>query len=218
MTDPASYHGTWATSSGPVVGVPGSVQAPTTAAPLIQHTNGNLTFSPATVVDPQRTEGEPLNFWDTAGNYWESGPWGTTTQNSFVHRSTDGGLEFHVDSPNGLRPDPGPGGDWPEPFGLTMVEAMATGTPVVAFRAGSVPEVVKHGETGFICKTLTDMVEAVRKVETLDRAKCRQHVETHFSPEAMTTGYERAYAKLLEQSSGIPHLDPRSNGARAAGN
>ena len=51
-----------------------------------------------------------LNFWDTAGNYWESGPWGTTTQNSFVHRSTDGGLEFHVDSPNGLRPDPGPGG------------------------------------------------------------------------------------------------------------
>ena len=110
VTDPASYHGTWATSSGPVVGVPGSIQAPTTAAPLIQHTSGNLTFSPATVVDAQRTEGEPLNFWDTAGNYWESGPWGTTTQNSFVHRSTDGGLEFHVDSPNGLRPDPGPGG------------------------------------------------------------------------------------------------------------
>jgi glycosyltransferase involved in cell wall biosynthesis len=108
--------------------------------------------------------------------------------------------------------------DWPEPFGLTMVEAMATGTPVVAFRAGSVPEVVNHGETGFICRTMTDMVDAVRKVETIDRAKCRQHVETHFSPEAMTTGYERAYAKLLEQSSGIPHLDPRSNGAMAAGN
>src|SRR6266545_160305 len=62
------------------------------------------------VVAPQRTEGEPLNLWDGAGNYWESGPWGTHTQNSFIHRSTDGGLSFHVDSPAGLRPDPGPGG------------------------------------------------------------------------------------------------------------
>ena len=91
--------------------------------------------------------------------------------------------------------------DWPEPFGLTMVEAMATGTPVVAFRAGSVPEVVKDGETGFICRTLTEMVEAVRKVESIDRAKCRQHVETNFSPVAMTAGYERAYARLLSQQS-----------------
>ena len=99
--------------SGPVVGVPGSVQAPTTAAPLIQHTNGNLTFSPdGAVVDPQRTEGEPLNFWDTAGNSdWESGPWGTTTQNSFVHRSTRRRARVSTSTaPNGLRPDPGPGG------------------------------------------------------------------------------------------------------------
>jgi hypothetical protein len=110
LTDPAPYHGTWATSSGPPVGVPGSTKSGTSAAPSIGRTAGNLTFSPAIVVDPQRTEGEPLNFWDNKGNYWESGPWGTTTQNSFIHRSTDGGQEFHVDSPAGLRPDAPPGG------------------------------------------------------------------------------------------------------------
>ena len=59
-------------------------------------------------MDAQRTEGEPLN-WIDGRHYWESGPWGTSTQNSFIHRSSDG-LDFHVDSPVGLRPDPGPGG------------------------------------------------------------------------------------------------------------
>lgn len=110
VTDPAGYTGTWATSSGPAVGFLGSVPAGTSAAPRLNQVKGNVTWSPATVVDPQRTEGEPLNFWDNSGNYWESGPWGTTTQNSFIHRSTDGGQEFHVDSPAGLRPDAGPGG------------------------------------------------------------------------------------------------------------
>lgn len=110
VTDPATYNGTWATSSGPAAGFLGSVPAGTSAAPRLNQVHGNLTFSPAIVVDPQRTEGEPLNFWDNAGNYWESGPWGTTTNNSFIHRSTDGGQEFHIDSPAGLRPDPGPGG------------------------------------------------------------------------------------------------------------
>ena len=71
---------------------------------------GKLTFSPATVIDPQRTEGEPLNFVEANGAYWESGPWGITTQQSLIHRSTDNGLEFHVDSPVGLRPDAPPGG------------------------------------------------------------------------------------------------------------
>lgn len=110
VTDSDTYTGTWATSNGPVIGVPDSNASGTSGAPVVNHVQGKLSFSPATVVDPQRTEGEPLSFWDGAGNYWESGPWGTTTQNSFIHRSTDGGLEFHVDSPAGLRPDPGPGG------------------------------------------------------------------------------------------------------------
>jgi type 1 fimbria pilin len=110
VTAPYDYTGSYEVSNGPVVGVPGSTSGGEIGPPTIRRVTGKLQFSPATVADPQRTEGEPLNWFDKSGNYWESGPWGTTTQNSFIHRSTDGGLEFHIDSPNGLRPDPGPGG------------------------------------------------------------------------------------------------------------
>lgn len=88
--------------------------------------------------------------------------------------------------------------DWPEPFGLTMAEAMATGTPVVAYRAGAVPEVVVDGVTGFVCDTLHDMVEAVARVGAIDRRACRAHVEQRFSPAAMASGYERVYASLWQ--------------------
>lgn len=91
--------------------------------------------------------------------------------------------------------------DWPEPFGLTMVEAMATGTPVIAYRAGSVPEVVVDGVTGFVCTTVHAMVDAVDRVHRLDRRACRAHVERHFSAAAMADGYERAYAALLATAS-----------------
>jgi glycosyltransferase involved in cell wall biosynthesis len=87
--------------------------------------------------------------------------------------------------------------DWPEPFGLAMAEAMATGTPVVASRVGSVPEVVIDGVTGFVADTLHDMAEAIPRVPELDRRACRAHVEQHFSPSAMADGYERAYAAVL---------------------
>jgi hypothetical protein len=112
VAQPYTYTGTYATSDVPVVdGVPGSGGGGGGGTPTPRYVVGKLIFSPATVVDPQRTEGEPLNFLDPiTGNYWESGPWGTTTQNSFIHRSTDNGLEFHIDSPVGLRPDLPPGG------------------------------------------------------------------------------------------------------------
>ena len=71
---------------------------------------GGLAFGPATVVDAQRTEGEPINHIDKDGAYWESGPWGTSTQASFIHRSVDGGDQFNIVSGNGLRPDTPPGG------------------------------------------------------------------------------------------------------------
>lgn len=87
--------------------------------------------------------------------------------------------------------------DWPEPFGLTMVEAMATGTPVIAYRAGSVPEVLVHGVTGFVCDSLSGMVAAVERIRGIDRAACRAHVERHFSAPAMAAGYERVYQQLL---------------------
>jgi glycosyltransferase involved in cell wall biosynthesis len=87
--------------------------------------------------------------------------------------------------------------DWPEPFGLTMAEAMATGTPVIAYRAGSVPEVVEDGVTGFICTTAAEMAAAVGRVGELSRWACRERVERLFSPAAMADGYELAYAAVL---------------------
>lgn len=93
--------------------------------------------------------------------------------------------------------------DWPEPFGLTMVEAMATGTPVVAYRAGSVPEVVVDGITGFICGTFSEMVDAVPQVRDLDRRACRTYVEDRFSAARMADGYERAYRILIENGSSV---------------
>ena len=89
--------------------------------------------------------------------------------------------------------------DWPEPFGLTMVEAMATGTPVIAYKAGSVPEVVVDGVTGFISETVHGMVEAVGRIPTIDRRACRAHVEEHFSAAAMANGYERVYQGLFDR-------------------
>src|SRR6185312_9699198 len=67
--------------------------------------------------------------------------------------------------------------DWPEPFGLTMVEAMATGTPVIATAVGSVEEVVVDGVTGFLCRSFRDMVDAVEQAGSIDRYACRAHVE-----------------------------------------
>ena len=87
--------------------------------------------------------------------------------------------------------------DWPEPFGLTMVEAMATGTPVIAYRAGSVPEIVMDGVTGYVCETFREMLDAVPRVASLDRAACRALVEQRFSVEAMADGYERVYRRLV---------------------
>jgi len=87
--------------------------------------------------------------------------------------------------------------DWPEPFGLTMAEAMATGTPVIGYRAGSVPEVVADGVTGFVCDTIAEMIAAVAKVKNLDRRACRDRAEQLFSPAAMADGYEAAYTTLL---------------------
>jgi hypothetical protein len=84
-----------------------STPAPT---PNPSRTTGGLTFGPATVIDAQRTEGEPVNHIDKFGNYWESGPWGFSTGQSFVHKSVDNGDQFNIDSPNGIRPDPPPGG------------------------------------------------------------------------------------------------------------
>jgi glycosyltransferase involved in cell wall biosynthesis len=86
--------------------------------------------------------------------------------------------------------------DWPEPFGLVMIEAMACGTPVVARPCGSVPEVIVDGRTGFVGDSLVDLADAVKRLDEIDRAECRRHVEAHFSVGRMAAGYEQLYRRL----------------------
>lgn len=86
--------------------------------------------------------------------------------------------------------------DWPEPFGLAMTEAMACGTPVLALRRGSVPEVVEDGVTGFVRESEEELAEVAEDVGRLSRRACRERVERHFSVEAMTDGYEAVYESL----------------------
>jgi len=88
---------------------------------------------------------------------------------------------------------------WDEPFGLTPVEAMATGTPVIAFRRGAMDEIIRHGETGFLVDPgeCTQAAAVVDDLIDLPRARCRAHVERHFSFAHMLDEYERAYAAML---------------------
>jgi glycosyltransferase involved in cell wall biosynthesis len=86
---------------------------------------------------------------------------------------------------------------WPEPFGLVMTEAMACGTPVVAWRNGAVPEVVEDGVTGFVAESMDELVRAIGRIGELDPRAGRAHVEERFSAAAMVAGYERAYERVL---------------------
>lgn len=86
----------------------------------------------------------------------------------------------------------------PEPFGLTLAEAQACGTPVVGFDRGSVGEVVAHGETGFVVENLEAACAAVLEVHRLDRAACRRRVEQLYTVDRMVEGYLEAYRRLLE--------------------
>ncbi len=86
---------------------------------------------------------------------------------------------------------------WREPFGLTLIEAMACGCPVVAFNKGSIPEIVKNGETGYVVDDVENMIEAVAEIYSVDRARCRTYTLENFSAKKMADGYEALYRKLL---------------------
>ena len=90
--------------------------------------------------------------------------------------------------------------EWDEPFGLTPVEAMATGTPVIAYRRGAVEEIIQHGETGFLVNPgdRASAVAYVNELSTLSRVQCRTHVEQHFSLERMLDAYESVYASVIQ--------------------
>jgi glycosyltransferase involved in cell wall biosynthesis len=87
---------------------------------------------------------------------------------------------------------------WPEPFGLVMIEAMACGTPVVAFRSGSVPEVLEDGLTGFVVDTIEEAVQAVARLDELFRPSIRSRFEERFSARAMAREYSKIYRRLIQ--------------------
>ncbi|MFB2938211.1 glycosyltransferase family 4 protein [Aerosakkonemataceae cyanobacterium BLCC-F154] len=99
---------------------------------------------------------------------------------------------------------------WREPFGLVMVESMAAGTPVVAINLGSTSEVIADGKTGFLCNDVAECVEAVKKIEKIDRQACREHIANNFSVKQMTDGYEAVYQQILtgrfEHQNGHLHI------------
>jgi glycosyltransferase involved in cell wall biosynthesis len=112
--------------------------------------------------------------------------------------------------------------DWPEPFGLVMIEAMACGTPVIAYRRGSVPEILEDGVTGFIVDDLAGAVRAARRLPALSRRRCRERFEARFSAARMARDYLALYRQLgagarRVGAAGTPGLDEaRRPAARAS--
>jgi glycosyltransferase involved in cell wall biosynthesis len=96
--------------------------------------------------------------------------------------------------------------DWPEPFGLVMIEAMACGTPVVAYRRGSVPEVIDDGVTGFVVEDVEEAVLAVAKAGFLDRARVRRVFDERFSAARMASDYVAVYRRLIAGRAGVARV------------
>jgi glycosyltransferase involved in cell wall biosynthesis len=94
--------------------------------------------------------------------------------------------------------------DWPEPFGLVMIEAMACGTPVIAYRGGAVPEIIEEGHAGFIVEELEDAVEAARRIPELSRKHCREVFEERFTATRMANDYVRVYERLINRKQDEP--------------
>lgn len=108
--------------------------------------------------------------------------------------------------------------DWAEPFGLVVIEAMSAGTPVIAWRNGSIPEIVTPGKSGFIVESIDDAVAAVEKVGALDREIVRREFEERFTVDRMASQYLAVYARLAAETATPPEkrpiLPPRLNGHR----
>lgn len=107
--------------------------------------------------------------------------------------------------------------DWPEPFGLVLIEAFACGTPVLAYRRGSIPEIVDHGVTGFICETVDEMVDAVGQVSLIDRKQCRATFDERFTADRMARDYVALYERLLLEDGAVQAaqsmaFEPSNNG------
>jgi glycosyltransferase involved in cell wall biosynthesis len=104
--------------------------------------------------------------------------------------------------------------DWPEPFGLVMIEAMACGTPVIAFNRGAVPEIVEEGLTGFIVEDESSAVAAVDRISGLSRKTIRERFERHFTARRMAEDYLGVYRNLMEAAEPLPRLVARLKAVR----
>lgn len=91
---------------------------------------------------------------------------------------------------------------WHEPFGIVMIESQACGTPVIAFNKGSAPEIIKHNSTGFVIKEEQEMEKAIKKINQIDRQKCRIWVEKNFTTEKMVENHEKLYYQLIKKFNG----------------
>jgi glycosyltransferase involved in cell wall biosynthesis len=87
--------------------------------------------------------------------------------------------------------------EWEEPFGIVMAEALACGTPVIGMRRGAVPEVIEDGQTGFVCDSVDEMVQAVARLPELQRNRCRAAAEERFSSQVIVDQYEQLYRDAL---------------------
>jgi glycosyltransferase involved in cell wall biosynthesis len=103
---------------------------------------------------------------------------------------------------------------WEEPFGMVMIEAMACGTPVVALRAGAVPEVVVDKVTGLICDKPAQLADAVREIRSIDPAACRSHVAKRFNVDQLGAGYEAVYGSVLAHQASNVRTTRHHNGVK----
>lgn len=91
--------------------------------------------------------------------------------------------------------------NWPEPFGLVMIEAMACGTPIIAFNHGSVSEVMEHGKSGFICSSIDEAVHHLKDIDRFDRAACREVFDRRFSVAVMANAYSNVYEQIVQKNA-----------------
>jgi glycosyltransferase involved in cell wall biosynthesis len=101
---------------------------------------------------------------------------------------------------------------WDEPFGLTNIEAMACGTPVIAIGRGALPEIIIDGKTGYLCKTIKQMADRVADIDKISRKDCRTHIEQHFSEDRMARDYVRVYQQVIAAQT--PATTPKARVAR----